>query len=76
MMTTKQAPGEYYRTATGEMLDSICHQYYNARPGATEEVLAANPGLAKLGAIIPANTEIFLPELSPPLNNSKVSLWD
>lgn len=68
--------GEHYRTKTGEMLDSICHQYYQGRPGATEQVLAANPGLAKLGAILPANKVIFMPELAAAVDDSKVSLWD
>ena len=66
---------EQYRTKPGEMLDSICHQYYNGRPGATEAVLSANPGLAKLGAVIPANTIITLPVLAAPIDDSQV-LWD
>jgi len=68
--------GEHYRTKSGEMLDSICHQYYQGRPGATEKVLAANPGLAKLGPILPANILVFMPELAAAVDNSKVSLWD
>lgn len=67
---------EQYRTKPGEMLDSICHQYYKGRIGATEAVLDANPGLAKLGAVIPANTIIILPVLAAPIDDSQVSLWD
>jgi len=66
---------EQYRTKPGEMLDSICHQYYNGRPGTTDAVLSANPGLAKLGAVIPANTIITLPVLAAPIDDSQV-LWD
>ncbi|WP_192860572.1 tail protein X, partial [Vibrio parahaemolyticus] len=43
-----------YRTNKGDMLDAICHKYYKARPGAMEEVLKDNPGLAKVGALLPA----------------------
>jgi phage tail protein X len=68
--------GERYRTKSGEMLDSICHQYYQGRPGATEQVLAANPGLAKLGPILPASTVVFMPKLAAAVDDSTVSLWD
>ncbi|NRD72726.1 tail protein X [Shewanella sp. VB17] len=68
--------GEYYRTKSGEMLDSICHQYYQGRQRTTEQVLEANCGLAKLGAILPPNTVIFMPELAPSVDDSKVFLWD
>ncbi len=73
---TDQVNGQHYRTKHKELLDSICHGYYQGRPGATEEVLKVNPGLAKLGPIIPDNTEIFLPDLSPPQDDGLVSLWD
>tara|TARA_R110002033_G_scaffold171199_1_gene218013 strand:+ start:1625 stop:1849 length:225 start_codon:yes stop_codon:yes gene_type:complete len=68
--------GEHYRTKSGEMLDSICHQYYQGRPAATELVLSVNPGLAKLGPILPDSTVIFLPELTVAVDDSQVSLWD
>lgn len=51
-----------YRTNKGDMLDAICHKYYKARPGAMEEVLKANPGLAKVGALLPAGMVIELPD--------------
>lgn len=65
-----------YRTKPGDMLDAICHQYYGPRPGATEQVLEANPGLARRGAVIPEHTIIELPDLPEPEDNAKVSLWD
>jgi phage tail protein X len=71
-----QKNGQRYRTKHKEMLDAICHKYYKGRKGATEAVLNANPGLAKLGPVIPDHTEIFLPDLSPPENDGPVSLWD
>ncbi|WP_139833955.1 tail protein X, partial [Vibrio parahaemolyticus] len=51
-------------------------KYYKARPGAMEEVLKANPGLAKVGALLPAGMVIELPDLGPAESKGKVSLWD
>ncbi|PMN73142.1 tail protein X [Enterovibrio norvegicus] len=65
-----------YRTNQGDMLDAVCHQYYGARTGAMEAVLAANPGLAKVGAILPPGTVILLPDLGPAPRDNQVSLWD
>ncbi len=65
-----------YRTNKGDMLDAICHKYYKARPRAMEEVLKANPGLAKVGALLPAGMVIELPDLGPAESKGKVSLWD
>lgn len=65
-----------YRTKPGDMLDAICHDYYGERAGATELVLEANPGLAKLGPVIPDNTVIELPALPEPEDDSVVTLWD
>jgi phage tail protein X len=63
-----------YITQNGDMLDHICFKYY----GTTEvvnKVLEANRELAKLGAILPANIEIELPDLEKPTTKRKVNLW-
>jgi phage tail protein X len=65
-----------YRTQSGDMLDAICHQYYTGRPGATEVVLEANPGLCELGPLLPEGVLIELPALPPPQAPGQVSLWD
>lgn len=65
-----------YRTRPGDMLDAICHKYYGARPGATEEVLEANPGLCRQGALLPEGVVIQLPALAPAPVAGQVSLWD
>ncbi|MCG9780476.1 tail protein X [Photobacterium damselae] len=65
-----------YRTNQGDMLDAICHKYYNGRPGATEAVLKANPRLAKVGALLPAGMVIELPDLGPAEKTHQVSLWN
>ena len=66
-----------YRTRDGDMLDAICHQVYGRSGGHTERVLAANPGLADHGPILPAGVVIELPEITPPEPvRSTVRLWD
>ena len=58
------------------MLDAICYEHYNAQPGATEAVLNANPGLAKLGALLPLGVKINLPILPVTSSTGTISLWD
>lgn len=65
-----------YVTGANEMLDAICHEYYQGRTGATEAVLEVNPGLAKAGPVLPVGTSIELPDLEPVTKQSTVSLWD
>lgn len=68
--------GEYYKSRIGDMLDSICHRHYQGRKRATEEVLLKNPGLAKLGVVIPEGTVIFLPVLDTAIDEGVINLWD
>ena len=64
-----------YTTLAGDMVDAVCHAHYGRRPGAVEAVLAANPGLAAMGPILPAGVRIVLPDLPAP-GPSTVRLWD
>ncbi len=63
------------KTIGGEMLDAITHKHYHGRPGITEKVLNANPGLAKLGPVLPAGIKIILPVL-PDTKAGVLQLWD
>lgn len=67
-----------YITGVGEMLDAICAGFYGVNVDAAETVLAANPGLADLGPILPQNTTIMLPTIAPSPAKlvATVSLWD
>jgi len=65
-----------YRTRPGDMLDAICHRYYDGRPGATEAVLEANPRLCRAGPVLPEGWLIELPDLPQPEKPGVVSLWD
>jgi len=67
-----------YVTGVGEMLDAICAGFYGVNVDAAETVLAANPGLADLGPILPENTTIVLPYIAPSPAKlvATLSLWD
>ncbi len=51
-----------YTARAGDTVDYLCWRYYGD-VGATLRVLDANPGLAALGAALPAGTRIVLPDL-------------
>lgn len=63
----------------GDTVDQICHRHYGRTAGITEQVYAANPGLADLGPILPLGTAITLPDLpTQPAETTRklVNLWD
>lgn len=64
-----------YTAKDGDMLDWICWRHYG-RAGLVPEVLAANPGLERLSARIPAGTVVVLPDLPPPPAPAPRRLWD
>tara|TARA_B100001063_G_scaffold189162_1_gene179801 strand:+ start:115 stop:288 length:174 start_codon:yes stop_codon:yes gene_type:complete len=57
------------------MLDALCWRHYG-RESAVREVLEANPDLADYGPVLPSGVKIELPELSAPVADQAVSLWD
>lgn len=63
------------RTIGGELLDAITHKHYKGRAGATEVVLGVNPGLARIGPVLPADIEIVLPDI-PESKAEEIKLWD
>jgi len=63
-----------YTTIAGDMVDEICYTYYGYTDGATELVLAANPGLAALGPILAQGVVITLPVIAAPTPGNR--LWD
>ncbi|WP_337263334.1 MULTISPECIES: tail protein X [unclassified Serratia (in: enterobacteria)] len=61
----------------GDTLDAICYRYYGALAGALEAVLAANPRLAELGAILPTGTLVELPnQVEQAADTQMIQLWD
>lgn len=63
----------------GDTVDQICQRHYGRTAGITEQVYAANPGLADLGPILPLGTLVTLPDLpTQPAETTRqlVNLWD
>ena len=55
-----------YTTKEGDMVDLVCAKYYGSTSGGqVEAVLAANPGLADYGPILPSGVQIVLPDITP-----------
>lgn len=66
----------YYVSSDGDVLDQVVSQHYgDTLDGKVEAVLAANPGLAGLGAVLGAGVRITLPDLSDTQANETAQLW-
>lgn len=52
-----------YTTKQNEVVDAICHRHYGRTRDVTEAVLAANPGLAAMGPVLPFATRVVLPAM-------------
>lgn len=69
-------PGQY-TTKHGETLDLACRSHYGSTRTVTETVLAANPGLASKGPILPIGTIIDMPDIDQTRTARElVKLWD
>jgi phage tail protein X len=67
------------RAQQSDTLDALCWRHYGRTASVVEAVLAANPGLADLGAILPHGTAVELPDLpasAQAATNTLVQLWD
>lgn len=62
----------------GDTIDLICHRYYGRTAGVTESVLAANPGIADLGPVLPLGTRVQLPPQPETGTTIRtlINLWD
>lgn len=63
----------------GDTVDLICHRHYGKTAGITEQIYAANPGMADLGPILPLGTLVTLPDLSTTQADTHrplINLWD
>ncbi|QYX51502.1 tail protein X [Pseudomonas sp. S07E 245] len=68
---------EQLRTIQNDTVDALCWRYYGRTAGVVETVLAANPGLADKGTVLPSGLLITMPEIqtSAP-ERQMVNLWD
>ena len=60
----------------GDTLDALCYRLYGRTEGVVEAVLAVNPGLAELGAVLPHGTAVELPVVESSTVSETVNLWD
>lgn len=60
----------------GDTIDMLCWRHYGRTAGVVEQVLATNPGLAKLGPILPHGTAVTLPDIPTQTQRTTVQLWD
>jgi len=66
-----------YRTRVGDVLDAICAKHYGDTPHRVEGVIAANPGLAALGPVLPSGLIIVPPEIEDTAQERPtIRLWD
>ena len=71
--TPQQPPRAHARQ--GETLDALIHRLLGRTQGNTEATLAANPGLADLGAVLPEGQSVRIVQAPPP-QGSGINLWD
>ena len=64
------------RALHGDTLDAICARYYGRTQGVVETVLAANPGLAEFGVVLPHGTAVELPDVSSSPVSETINLWE
>lgn len=66
------------RANQGETLDALCQRVLGRTAGVTEATLAANPGLADQGAVLPIGTLVNLPDATQATQTQAalVQLWD
>lgn len=61
----------------GETVDAVCWRVLGRTAAVTEQVLEMNRGLAELGPILPAGTQLILPDpaAAAPEVRDTVQLW-
>lgn len=65
-----------YLTRDGDMADEIAFKQYGTTDGGVvEKLLAANPGLAAFGPLLPQGVIITLPEIDVVQKTQGVTLW-
>ena len=62
----------------GDTLDLLLHRDCGLGIEALDSVLAANPGLATLGPVLPVGTPVLVPDaaVAAPVTRPFLQLWD
>lgn len=65
------------RSQQGDTVDLVAFRHYGRTAEVTEAVLAANPGLADLGIVLPTNTAIVMPIVEERARDvTGIRLWE
>lgn len=64
------------RSIEGDTADLICYREFGYTEDVAEQLLAINPGLADLGAVIPTGTAVVLPAVAAAPSTNTLNLWD
>lgn len=71
------ASGRTVVAREGDTLDALIWREASLGPSALAAVLAANRGIADLGAVLPAGTKITIPAAAPETSALPlINLWD
>ncbi len=66
-----------HRTLQGDTVDLVAWKLAGRTAEVVEAILAANPGLAALGPILPIGTAVIVPEVATPTATpATIALWD
>lgn len=69
--------GQSFASEEGETVDALVWRVLGTRGGqVVERVLAANPGIAALGPVLPMGTLVFVPVMPEAAEVEAVRLWD
>ncbi|GIX38029.1 MAG: tail protein [Silanimonas sp.] len=62
----------------GDTLDALCYRHLGRTAGLVEQALAANPGLADLGPVLPHGLIVTLPDpaATGEARRPLIQLWD
>ncbi len=65
------------RSIAGDTLDALAWRARGLGPADLPAILAANPGIAALGPILPTGTPVILPDIAAPASSVRelVQLW-
>ena len=65
------------RALQGETLDALCQRVLGRTDSVTEAALAANPGLAEFGPVVPQGYPVSLPDTAQAASSvtAQVQLW-
>ena len=58
-----------------EPLDLICWRHFGQTAGVTEMALELNPGISRLGEVLPEGLSVTLPKSAPSQEIQIVQLW-